>query len=114
LRPSAKQFNIYYGASGISRYEPDFIVETADVIYMCETKAANEIATSLRNKSGDVWEKAVAAIEYCRAVTEWNVENGGKPWSYVLISHDEVNLQSSFGYLVKNKIPYEQLTIEIT
>ena len=32
MRPSAKQFNIYYGPGGIIRYEPDFIVETADMI----------------------------------------------------------------------------------
>lgn len=113
LRPSAKQFNIYYGAGGVSKYEPDFIVETNDVIYMCETKAANELATSVKNKSGDVWEKAVAAIEYCRAVTEWNADNGGKPWTYALVSHDEVNWQSSFGYLVKNRIPYEQLVMDM-
>jgi len=112
LRPSAKQFNIYYGAGGVSRYEPDFIVETADAIYMCETKAANEITTALRNKRGDVWEKAIAAIEYCRAVTEWNDENSGKSWTYVLISHDEVSLQSSFRYLVNNRTPIEQLTLE--
>ena len=113
LRPSAKQFNIYYGSSGVSRYEPDFIVETANSIYMCETKAANEIVTALRLKSRDVWEKAEAAIEYCRAVTEWNARNCGKPWEYSLISHDEVRLNASFSSIVKNSIPIEQLTLEI-
>lgn len=112
MRPSAKQFNIYYGAGGVSRYEPDFIVETESSIYMVETKAANEVQTALRNKTGDVWEKAVAGKEYCRAVSAWNSENAGKPWEYVLISHDEVRLQSSFGYLVKNAVPPEQLTID--
>lgn len=89
----------------MSRYEPDFVVETADKIYMVETKAANEI------NSTSVKEKAVAGQEYCRAVTVWNAENGGKPWEYALISHDEVRLQSSFKYLVKNKVPAEQLMI---
>lgn len=106
MRPSAKQFNIYYGPGGVSRYEPDFIVETADTIYMVETKAANEI------NSDAVKEKAIAGQEYCRAVTEWNSENGGKPWEYALISHDEVRLQSSFMYLAKNKVHIEQLRIE--
>lgn len=112
MRPSAKQFNIYYGPGGISRYEPDFVVETSDAIYMVETKASDDVQKALQNKSGDVWEKAIAGQEYCRAVTEWNSENGGKPWEYALISHDEVRLQSSFLYLVKNRVEPEQLKIE--
>jgi len=112
MRPSAKQFNIYYGPGGISRYEPDFVVETSDVIYMVETKASDDVQKALQNKSGDVWEKAIAGQEYCRAVTEWNTRNGGKPWKYALISHDEVRLQSSFMYLVKNRVEPEQLKIE--
>jgi type III restriction enzyme len=112
MRPSAKQFNIYYGPGGISRYEPDFVVETSDVIYMVETKASDDVQKALQNKSGDVWEKAIAGQEYCRAVTEWNAKNGGKPWKYALISHDEVRLQSSFLYLVKNRVEPEQLKIE--
>lgn len=107
LRPSAKQFNIYYGPGGANKYEPDFIVETAETIYMVETKASNEIS------SNAVKEKAVAAIEYCRAVSEWNSENGGKQWVYALVSHDEVRLQSSFMYLMKNRVKPEQLMLEI-
>jgi len=107
LRPSPKQFNIYYGPGGASKYEPDFIVETADTIYMVETKASNEIS------SDAVKEKAIAAIEYCRAVSEWNANNGGKPWVYALIAHDEVRLQSSFIYLMKNRVKPEQLMLEV-
>jgi hypothetical protein len=77
---------VHYGPGGVGRYEPDFVVETEDAIYMVETKAAGEI------NSDAVKEKAVAAMEYCRAVTEWNAENGGKPWQDTLLSHDEVHL----------------------
>jgi type III restriction enzyme len=98
MRPSAKQFAIYYGVGGVSRYEPDFVAETAETIYMVETKAANEI------NSDAVREKAVAAMEYCRAATEWNTENGGKPWEYIILAHDDVHLQSSFMYLMKNRV----------
>lgn len=101
MRPSPKQFNIYYGPSGMSRYEPDFIVETDNEIFMIETKASNEI------NSKDVLEKAKAAEEYCKAASEWNDQNQGKPWIYVLISHDEVRLNSSFKYLVENRVQYE-------
>lgn len=107
LRPSPKQFNIYYGPAGANKYEPDFVVETADTIYMVETKASNEIS------SDAVKEKAIAAIEYCRAVSEWNADNGGKPWVYALIAHDEVRLQSSFTYLMKNRVKSEQLMLEV-
>ena len=106
LRPAPKQFNIYYGAGGVSKYEPDFIVETDDAIYMVETKANNE----LQNK--DVLEKAAAAVVYCRAVTDWNNENGGKPWVYALISHDEVRLNSSFSYLMNNRATYHQMGLD--
>ena len=98
MRPSAKQFDIYYGPGGINRYEPDFIVETADMIYMVETKASNELT------SEPVIQKAKAAKVFCQAVTDWNAENGGKSWQYVLLSHDEVRINSSFGYLVKNRV----------
>lgn len=106
LRPSPKQFNIYYGPGGISRYEPDFVVETADRIYMIETKASNEIGST------EVKEKARAAVVYCNAVTDWNSVNGGKSWRYALISHDEVRLNSSFMGLVSNQVSYKQLEID--
>ena len=105
MRPSAKQFGIYYGSGGISHYEPDFVVETADKIYMIETKASNEL------KSNPVIQKAKAAKVYCQAVTDWNAENGGKPWEYVLIPHNEVRINSSFDYLVRKHVEYEQVEI---
>ncbi len=106
MRPSPKQFNIYYGSGGMSKYEPDFIVETRDKIYMVETKASNEM------DSASVKEKAAAAVVYCKAVSDWNAANGGKPWEYALISHDEVRLNSSFKYLVSNRASYAQMGIE--
>ena len=107
LRPAAKQFDIYYGAGGTKRYEPDFVVETSDKIYMVETKASNEI------NSKPVILKAQAAQVYCQAVTEWNAENGGKPWEYALISHDEVRINSSFKYLIDNRVKDAQLEIPL-
>lgn len=102
MRPSPKQFNIYYGAGGSSRYEPDFVVETATNIFMIETKASNRL------RDDDVVEKANAAQVYCQAASEWNAANGGKPWTYILVSHDEVRMNSSFEYLMANSISIEQ------
>lgn len=103
MRPSPKQFNIYYGSGGTSRYEPDFIIETADGIFMIEIKARNEIDSRL------VLEKAYAALAYCRAVSDWNKEHNGKVWDYALISHDDVRLNSSFNYLISNRRNNEQI-----
>ncbi len=105
MRPSPKQFNIYYGSDGMSKYEPDFIVETKDKIYMVEIKARNEM------ENATVREKATAAVVYCNAVSTWNANNGGKPWEYTLISHDEVRLNFSFMYLVNNHASYVQMGI---
>lgn len=93
LRPAREQFSIYW-SNGSKRYEPDFIVETADTIYMVETKAANELTNE------EVQMKKQAAEEYCRNASEFTSENGGKPWRYVLLPHDTVDRTASFAYLI--------------
>ena len=93
LRPAREQFSIYW-SNGSKRYEPDFIVETADCIYMIETKAANEVTNE------EVQMKKQAAEEYCHHASEFTAENGGKPWKYVLLPHDSVDRTASFEYLI--------------
>ena len=93
LRPAKEQFSIYW-SNGSKIYEPDFIVETEDCIYMIETKAANEVANE------EVQMKKQAAEEYCRHASEYTAENGGKPWKYVLLSHDKVSRTASFDYMI--------------
>lgn len=102
LRPAPKQFNIYWGKQRQS-YEPDFIVETSDRIYMCEVKAFNEISTP------EVQEKGRAGAEYCRTVSEWNAKNGGKPWEYAIIADKSIKSNSSFRYLIDTRSPLELL-----
>lgn len=107
LRPASRQFNIYWGAGNIKKYEPDFVVETENEIFMCEIKMRKDL------DDRDVIEKGVAAKEYCRAASEFNAINGGKPWFYALIADDEITLQSSFGNLVKTGYSRaEQLKLE--
>lgn len=93
LRPVSSQFNIYWG-NGAHKYEVDFLVETADAIYMCETKAEKDV------NDADVLAKAEAAREFCRHATEFTQEHGGKPWRYVLIPHTLVDRSYSFSYLL--------------
>mgnify|MGYP003303162315 FL=1 len=93
LRPAREQFSIYW-SNGSKRYEPDFIVETADTIYMVETKAAVNISNE------EVQQKKQAAEEYCRHASEFTAENGGKPWRYILLPHDIIDRTASFEYLI--------------
>jgi type III restriction enzyme len=97
LRPAPNQFRIYWHHNS-KIYEPDFVVETLDSIYLIETKRADEIPTS------EVQEKAQAALKYCKYATEYTAEHGGKTWRYVLIPHDQVTKTSSYKALVSPNI----------
>ena len=94
LRPAMKQFNIYYDRDSNARYEPDFVVETENAIYMVETKARKDLDDK------EVTAKKKAAEQYCAAATDYNLKNGGKRWIYAVIPHDEVRKNSSFKNLV--------------
>ena len=94
LRPAMKQFNIYYDQDSSARYEPDFIVETENTIYMIETKARKDLDDKV------VAAKKKAAEQFCAAATEYNLKNGGKRWIYAVIPHDEVRKNSSFKNLI--------------
>lgn len=93
LRPVPNQFNIYWD-NGAKRYEPDFIVETADAVYMCETKKEKDV------EDKDVLAKAEAAKEFCHRATEFTTPNGGKPWHYIIIPHTLVDRSYSFNYIL--------------
>jgi type III restriction enzyme len=86
FRPVKGQFQVYY-KSGAEQpeYVPDFVAETANKIYMAETKARTDLADA------DVLAKAEAAVTWCRHATEYAQANGGKPWVYLLIPHDEIS-----------------------
>ena len=93
LRPVPNQFRIYWD-NGTHQYEPDFIVETADNIYMVETKAEKDM------DDYDVQEKKKAAIEYCTIVSKTTA----KPWKYVLIPHTAISRTMQFQYIITNSV----------
>ena len=95
LRPAQNQFRIYWKHNS-RQYHPDFVVECHETIYLVETKKSQDI------ESVDVQEKKCAAIEYCKAATKFTVQNGGKPWKYLLIPHGQVMVNMSFETLAKN------------
>lgn len=103
LRPATKQFYIYWDRNKEHLYEPDFVVETENVIYMIETKSKKEMNRAKDNPNDEISLKASAALGYCEKVSEFNLANDGKEWRYVLIPHDVVEKgNNSFDYLVKS------------
>ncbi|MCK5200832.1 MAG: hypothetical protein KAR21_20900, partial [Spirochaetales bacterium] len=95
LRPAPRQFNIWWGVLNQKLYEPDFVAETEDAIYLIEVKAEKDMT------SADVQDKAKAAIQYCKHATEYNAEHGEKPWKYILIPHDKISIQMGIITLVE-------------
>ena len=79
FKPAKGDFQIHY--SHEDTYEPDFVVETNKVRYLCEPKAENEMTDPV------VLAKAEAARTWCKYATE----HGGKPWVYLLIPHTAVD-----------------------
>ncbi|MDW8850119.1 DEAD/DEAH box helicase family protein [Flavobacterium sp. MMLR14_040] len=93
LRPASNQFRIYWDNNS-KRYEPDFIVETEDTIYMVEPKSSANILDA------DVIAKKDAALKYCKYATEFTSQNNGKPWKYLLVPHNEISRTINFDLLI--------------
>ena len=92
LRPAPQQFNISWGME-FRKYEPDFVVETKNAIYLVEVKASNEV------EDKDVKSKAEAAKKYCETVSKYTQQHSKKPWYYLLIPHDKIQTNSTFKYM---------------
>ena len=83
FKPAKGDFQIHYTHD--ASYEPDFVVETRTAKFLCEPKAANEMAAA------DVVAKAKAAAKWCIHATAHENQHGGKPWHYLLIPHDAIS-----------------------
>lgn len=95
FRPASGQFQISYKHGATEHeYQPDFVAETVDCIYMLEPKARNEMTAP------DVLAKKDAAVLWCSRATGHAQNNGGKPWMYVLIPHDVIAENMTLAGLV--------------
>jgi type III restriction enzyme len=85
FKPARGQFQILYklGAE-LLEYQPDFVAETADCIYMLEAKARNDM------QDAEVQAKKDAAVQWCNHAASHAVSHGGKPWTYLLVPHDAI------------------------
>ena len=71
------QVEIFYAGGD---YNPDFIAETKDAIYLVEIKRSDEV------KDPIVLNKARKALDWCKAASAVS----GKEWHYTLVPHDAV------------------------
>ncbi len=93
LRPAPREFNITYNRG--RNYEPDFVVETEDVIYLVEVKGEDKL------NDPDVIAKKNRGIQYCEVASRWGKANGYKEWRYLFIPSKQVMPNSSFMQLAK-------------
>ena len=95
FKPAKGQFQIFYrsGADHLE-YQPDFVAETVETIYMLEPKARNEL------DAADVQAKKAAAVQWCRHASEHAASYKGKPWRYALIPHDVIAENMTLSGLV--------------
>ena len=94
LRPAPKEFNITY--NGGKEYEPDFVVEAEDVIYLVEVKGDDRL------NDPDVIAKKKKSIEYCKLVSKWAEETNNKKWIHLFIPASVIQSNSTFDYLTDN------------
>ncbi len=94
FRPVQGQFNIYY-RRGFEQpeYVPDFVAATSAINFLIETKKAMDM------NSDDVTAKAKAAVQWCVHASDYSAKHGGKPWLYLLIPHDAVQLNATLDAL---------------
>lgn len=93
LRPAPQEFNITYNHG--HNYEPDFVVETEDVIYLVEVKGEDKL------NDPDVIAKKKRGIQYCEVATRWGKANGYKEWRYLFIPSKQIMPNSSFKQLAE-------------
>lgn len=93
LRPHPREFNITYNHG--HTYEPDFVVETDDIIYLVEVKGEDKL------NDPDVIAKKERGIQYCAAASRWGKANGYKEWRYLFIPAGQIHANSSFAQLAE-------------
>lgn len=93
LRPAPNEFNITYNHG--HSYQPDFVVETDDMVFLVEVKGENMLTDP------DVIAKKERAMEYCSAASRWGKANGYKNWQYLFIPSKQVTGSSSFRRLAE-------------
>lgn len=94
FKPAKGQFQIFYkSGSDYPKYQPDFVAETGDALYMLEPKRRSELNDAI------VLAKKDAVVEWCQHATTHTAKHGGKPWIYCLVAHDIITENMSIDGL---------------
>jgi len=85
-------------------YSPDFLVRTADAVYLVETKAQQQTIHP------NVQRKLKAALAWCERINGLNAEQrGGAPWHYVLLAENVVYEWQGKGARLAELLSYARL-----
>lgn len=85
-------------------YSPDFLVRTADAVYLAETKAQQQTAHP------NVQRKLKAALAWCERINALTPEQrGGPPWHYVLLAENVVVEWQTKGARLAELLDYARL-----
>jgi len=85
FKPAKGQFQIFYRQGADQpEYQPDFVAESSNTVYMLEPKMRKEFEDPI------VLAKKEAAVKWCANASAHAASYGGKPWRYLLIPHDEI------------------------
>lgn len=96
FKPAKGQFQMFYRWNGEHpEYQPDFVAETADGIYMLEPKRKADL------DDPEVQLKREVAVQWCANASDYSRSTGGKPWTYALIPHDAIQENMTLAGLVR-------------
>lgn len=82
FKPGKNIFQIRYTAD--NDYEPDFVVETKSLKLLCEVKRSDQLEDPV------VLAKTRAAVLWCGHASDYELQNDGKPWRYLLLPQESV------------------------
>ena len=85
-------------------YSPDFLVRTADAVYLAETKAQQQTMHPNEQR------KLKAALAWCGRINALTTEQrGGPPWHYVLLAENVVVEWQAKGARLAELLDYARL-----
>lgn len=85
-------------------YSPDFLVRTADAVYLVETKAQQQTIHP------NVQRKCKAALAWCERINGLSTDQrGGAPWHYVLLAENVVLEWQAKGARLAELLDYARL-----
>ncbi|MFN9728220.1 DEAD/DEAH box helicase family protein [Acidovorax sp.] len=85
-------------------YSPDFLVRTADAVYLAETKAQQQTTHP------NVQRKLKAALAWCERINALTpAQRGGPPWHYVLLAENVVYEWQAKGARLAELLDYARL-----